>query len=138
VGLLEVFGQTEAMSCYRFWLDEHPEKYRASAPAVNYVGVPNPLLGATVMAEDGTILRGRPGEPGEAVYRSPVVTAGYYRDEAATREAFRYGWFHSGDRCAYDAAGLQVVVHRVKDIVKTGGGGVCRLGGADARGPRPT
>jgi acyl-CoA synthetase (AMP-forming)/AMP-acid ligase II len=127
LGLLEVFGQTEAMSCYRFWLDEHPEKYRAGAPAVNYVGVPNPLLGATVMAEDGTILRDRPGEPGEAVYRSPVVTAGYYRDVAATREAFRHGWFHSGDSCAYDEDGLQIMVDRFKDIVKTGGENVSSL-----------
>ncbi|HEY1974865.1 MAG TPA: AMP-binding protein [Pseudonocardia sp.] len=127
LGLLEVFGQTEAMSCYRFWLDQYPEKYRATAPAVNYVGAPNPLLGATVMAEDGTILRGRPGVPGEAVYRSPVVTAGYYRDQAATREAFRHGWFHSGDSCVYDEDGLQIMVDRFKDIVKTGGENVSSL-----------
>ena len=127
LGLLEVFGQTEAMSCYRFWLDQHPEKYQASAPAVNYVGVPNPLLAATVMTEDGTILRGRPGEAGEAVYRSPVVTAGYFRDEAGTREALRHGWFHSGDSCAYDEDGLQIMVDRFKDIVKTGGENVSSL-----------
>jgi acyl-CoA synthetase (AMP-forming)/AMP-acid ligase II len=127
LGLLEVFGQTEAMSCYRFWIDEHPEKYRASAPATNYVGVPNPLLAATVMTEDGRVLRDRPGEPGEAVYRSPVLAAGYYRDEEATREAFRYGWFHSGDSCEYDHEGLQIMVDRFKDIVKTGGENVSSL-----------
>ncbi len=59
--------------------------------------------------------------PGEAVYRSPAVTAGYYHDEDATREAFRHGWFHSGDSCAYEPDGQQVLVDRYKDIVKSGG-----------------
>jgi acyl-CoA synthetase (AMP-forming)/AMP-acid ligase II len=135
--LVEVFGQTEAMSCYRFFLDQHPEKYRASAPAVNYVGAPNPILAATVFDPDGNCLRDRPGEPGEAVYRSPVVTAGYYRDEAATREAFRHGWFHSGDSCAYDEDGLQVMVDRFKDIVKTGGENVSSLRVESVLGQHP-
>jgi acyl-CoA synthetase (AMP-forming)/AMP-acid ligase II len=73
------------------------------------------------------VLRDRPGEPGEAVYRSPVLAAGYYRDEEATREAFRYGWFHSGDSCEYDHEGLQIMVDRFKDIVKTGGENVSSL-----------
>jgi acyl-CoA synthetase (AMP-forming)/AMP-acid ligase II len=119
LGLLEVFGQTEAMSCYRFWSDEWPEKVETSRGTVNYVGVPNPLLAATVMDADGTVLKD--GTAGEAVYRSPAVTAGYYRDEPGTREAFRHGWFHSGDSCIYDEDGLQVMVDRYKDIVKSGG-----------------
>jgi acyl-CoA synthetase (AMP-forming)/AMP-acid ligase II len=49
------------------------------------------------------------------------VTSGYYRDEPGTREAFRHGWFHSGDSCIYDEDGLQVMVDRYKDIVKSGG-----------------
>ena len=37
------------------------------------------------------------GEEGELVVRSCLVTNGYFRNESATREAFREGWFCSGD-----------------------------------------
>lgn len=123
----EIFGQTEAISCHRFWPDKWPDVYRRTAPEQNYVGVPNPLLASTVMDESGEMLGDRPGVPGEAVYRSPVVTAGYYRDEQATQEAFRHGWFHSGDSCVYDDRGLRVMVDRYKDIVKSGGENVSSL-----------
>ncbi|HTU73019.1 MAG TPA: AMP-binding protein [Trebonia sp.] len=118
---VEIFGQTEAISCHRFWPDKWTETYLATSPEQNYVGVPNPLLAATVMDETGGMLDGKPGVPGEAVYRSPAITAGYYRDEQATAEAFRDGWFHSGDSCVYDEQGLRIMVDRYKDIVKTGG-----------------
>lgn len=121
VQLLEVFGQTEAMSCFRFWPDQHPDKFQQTLKGTNYVGLPNPLLAADVVDAYGTSVRDQPGTPGEAVYRSPVITAGYYKDEEATREAFRDGWFHSGDSCTYDEDGLQIMVDRYKDIVKSGG-----------------
>jgi acyl-CoA synthetase (AMP-forming)/AMP-acid ligase II len=121
LALLEVFGQSEAMSCYRFWLDQHPEKVEASAGLVNHVGVPNPILAADIVDPAGASLRGRPGVPGEAVYRSPVVASGYFRDEVATADAFRHGWFHSGDSCMYEDDGQQIMVDRYKDIIKTGG-----------------
>ncbi len=123
----EIFGQTESISCHRFWPDEWPELYAATAPAQNYVGVPSPILASTVLDPDGGDLAGQPGVAGEAVYRSPAVMAGYYRDEAATRHAFRHGWFHSGDSCAYDDAGLRIMLDRYKDIVKTGGENVSSL-----------
>lgn len=121
---LGIFGQTEAIACHRFWPSKWPEVHRRTAPAVNYVGVPSPLLASDVVDEAGEPVR---GEPGEAVYRSPTVTAGYYRNPDATREAFRGGWFHSGDSTTVDADGLRIMVDRYKDIVKTGGENVASM-----------
>ncbi len=125
--LVGIFGQTEAISCHRFWPDVWPDKYLATAPTVNYVGIPNPLLASTVMDADGRHLLDQPGVPGEAVYRSPAVASGYYQDEAATEEAFRDGWFHSGDSCVVDEDGLRIMVDRYKDIIKSGGENVSSL-----------
>ena len=55
------------------------------------------------------------------MHRSPHATLGYYRDEAKTAEAFREGWFHSGDLGYVDDAGRLYVVDRKKDMIKTGG-----------------
>lgn len=124
---VEILGQTEAISCHRFWPDKWPELFAATAPELNYVGVPNPMVAADVWDVEGNSLRGTPNVPGEVVYRSPVLTAGYYKDEAATAEAFRGGWFHSGDVCVYDDDGLRIMVDRSKDIVKSGGENVSSL-----------
>jgi acyl-CoA synthetase (AMP-forming)/AMP-acid ligase II len=125
--VFEIFGQTESISCHRFWPDKWAELYARTAPQQNYVGVPSPLLASIVMDLDGRDLAAEPGVAGEAVYRSPSMMSGYYRDEAATREAFRYGWFHSGDSCAYDDDGLRIMLDRYKDIIKTGGENVSSL-----------
>lgn len=119
--LFSAFGQTEAISCYRFWLDEHPDKVESSGGVVNHVGVPNPLLAASVMDAAGKSLQGSVGVPGEACYRSPAMMAGYYRDPEATATAFRGGWFHSGDSCEYEPDGSQTMVDRYKDMIKSGG-----------------
>ncbi|KRF13829.1 acyl-CoA synthetase [Nocardioides sp. Soil797] len=58
---------------------------------------------------------------GEIVHRSPHATLGYYREDAKTAEAFRNGWFHSGDLGYVDEDGLLYVVDRKKDMIKTGG-----------------
>ncbi len=125
--MLGIFGQTESIACHRFWPAKWPDTYERTAPALNYVGVPSPLLAGDVVDADGKSLLDQPGVPGEAVYRSPVVTAGYYLDEAATREAFRGGWFHSGDTCTVDNDGLRIMVDRSKDIVKSGGENVSSI-----------
>ncbi|MFP5109458.1 AMP-binding protein [Neobacillus sp. C211] len=122
----EIFGQTEAISCFRFWPDKWPEIHEKTAPAVNYVGVPNPLLASIIMNESGNVIN-EPGIPGEAVYRSPAMMSGYYKDEEATRNAFKDGWFHSGDSCMYDENGLSIMVDRYKDIIKSGGENVSSI-----------
>lgn len=125
--MVGIFGQTEAIACHRFWPVKWPEVYQRTAPAVNYVGVPSPLLASDVVDETGASLRDKPHTPGEVVYRTPTVTAGYYLNEEATRAAFRDGWFHSGDSAVVDADGLRIMVDRFKDIVKSGGENVSSL-----------
>jgi fatty-acyl-CoA synthase len=61
------------------------------------------------------------GEVGEIVHRSPHAALGYYNDEEKTAEAFRGGWFHSGDLGVLTAEGYLSVVDRKKDMIKTGG-----------------
>jgi fatty-acyl-CoA synthase len=46
---------------------------------------------------------------------------GYWNDPEKTAEAFRNGWFHSGDLGIIDEEGYLYVVDRKKDMIKTGG-----------------
>jgi len=62
-----------------------------------------------------------PGTEGEIVHRSPHAMLGYWNDPEKTAEAFRNGWFHSGDLGVIDDEGYLYVVDRKKDMIKTGG-----------------
>ena len=62
-----------------------------------------------------------PGEVGEIVLRGPNIMKGYYRNEAATREAFRSGWFHTGDLGYRDEDSFFYVVDRKSDMIIRGG-----------------
>jgi fatty-acyl-CoA synthase len=61
------------------------------------------------------------GEVGEIVYRGPLVMSGYWNKPKETAEAFRGGWFHSGDLVRQDADGYYYVVDRKKDMIISGG-----------------
>jgi fatty-acyl-CoA synthase len=62
-----------------------------------------------------------PGTVGEIVHRGPHIMLGYWNDPDRTAEAFRGGWFHSGDLGVVDDEGYLRVVDRKKDMIKTGG-----------------
>lgn len=62
-----------------------------------------------------------PNQIGEIVLRGPNIMKGYYRDEEATRRAFRSGWFHTGDLGYYDEDGFFYVVDRKSDMIIRGG-----------------
>ncbi len=61
------------------------------------------------------------GTAGEVVYRSPQLCLGYWGNAQASAEAFRDGWFHSGDMVVRDTEGFITVVDRIKDVINTGG-----------------
>lgn len=62
------------------------------------------------------------GNVGEIlVKRGRGMMQGYYKDPGATEQAFRGGWFHSGDLAYKDADGDYHFVGRKKDIIRRGG-----------------
>ena len=61
------------------------------------------------------------GELGEIVIRGHNIMKGYYKKPEATAEAFRNGWFHSGDIGRKDEDGYVYIVDRVKDMIIRGG-----------------
>lgn len=61
------------------------------------------------------------GELGEIVLRGENILKGYYKNDAATAEAFRNGWFHTGDVGYRDSDGYYYIVDRKSDMIIRGG-----------------
>lgn len=61
------------------------------------------------------------GEVGEVVLQGPTVVSGYWNKPEATQEAFRNGWFHTGDLGYMDEDGYFFLVDRKKDMYISGG-----------------
>jgi long-chain acyl-CoA synthetase len=61
------------------------------------------------------------GEIGEIVIRGPNVMKGYWNNPAATAEAIRDGWFHTGDLGRVDGDGFFFLVDRRRDVIIRGG-----------------
>jgi acyl-CoA synthetase (AMP-forming)/AMP-acid ligase II len=61
------------------------------------------------------------GEPGELLLRSPTLFSGYWGMPEATAEAFRDGWYCTGDVFVRQPTGRLAYVDRRKYLIKTGG-----------------
>jgi long-chain acyl-CoA synthetase len=81
---------------------------------------------AIMIGTVGTALPGlqvKIGDDGEILVRGGNVTAGYFRDDAATRDLFDVtGWMCSGDLGEIDDRGYLRVTERKKDLIVTSGG----------------
>jgi fatty-acyl-CoA synthase len=58
---------------------------------------------------------------GEVMFRGNIVMKGYLKNPKATAEAFRGGWFHSGDLGVLHPDGYIQLKDRSKDIIISGG-----------------
>ncbi len=84
------------------------------------VGWPNFYLRARLLRDDGS--EAAVDEVGELALAGPMVTLGYFRNPAATADAFRGGeWFHTGDLARRDGEGYFYIVDRKKDMFISGG-----------------
>jgi fatty-acyl-CoA synthase/long-chain acyl-CoA synthetase len=90
--------------------------------AIRKIGsVGTPMANVEVRVVDDEMNDVAPGDVGEIVYRGPLVMSGYWNKPEDTAEAFRGGWFHSGDLVREDPDGYYYVVDRKKDMIISGG-----------------
>lgn len=113
VRLWNFYGQTELSPLVTILGPEEQLEHAGSAGRA--------ALNAETIVVDDTDRPVPAGEIGEIVHRSPHVCRGYFNQQEKTAEAFRGGWFHSGDLGVIDADGYLTVVDRKKDMIKTGG-----------------
>lgn len=118
-GFYLLFGQTEMSPTSTIFRPEHQLSHPGAA------GTPVVNVQVGIMDESGRLL-GR-GETGEIVYRGPQVMTEYLGNPQATEEAFRFGWFHSGDVGLLGEDGILWFTDRRKDVIKTGGENVASI-----------
>ena len=64
---------------------------------------------------------------GEIMFRGNITMKGYLKNPKATEEAFRGGWFHSGDLAVMQPDGYVKIKDRSKDIIISGGENISSL-----------
>ncbi len=67
-------------------------------------------------------LEARTADDGELLIRGPQVMAGYWQDEAATREVLRDGWLHTGDLGTVDPNRFLFLHGRKKEFIALASG----------------
>ena len=117
-GLTEIYGPAVVNDWHGEWdaLDSSARAAKKARQGVRYHAL-----------EDLAVLDPETMEPvpagtlGEVMFRGNVVMKGYLKNEAATRQAFTGGWFHSGDLGVMDEDGYVQLKDRSKDIIISGG-----------------
>jgi fatty-acyl-CoA synthase len=119
-GLTETYGPMTVCAWKTAW-DQLDPAQRALMKARQ--GVPYMIAGTDLRVTDEQ-MRDIPADGqtmGEVLMRGNNVMIGYYNNPEATAEAFRGGWFHSGDLAVVHPDGYIELRDRAKDIVISGG-----------------
>ncbi len=125
-GLTETYGPATVCAWQEAWdaLDMQERAARMARQGVHYHTMHAMMVAdAQTMAEtprDGETL-------GELMLRGNTVMRGYLKNPKATEEAFRGGWFHTGDLAVRHPDGYVEVKDRAKDIIISGGENVSSL-----------
>ncbi len=114
VVLLEGYGLSESASTTTFNINAEQRK-------VLSIGKPIWGVEVRVVDEDDKPLPSGPDHVGEIVIRGHNIMKGYYKNPEATAEAFKNGWFHTGDLAYKDEDGFFFIVDRKKDLIIRGG-----------------
>jgi len=118
-GLTETYGHvTECLWKPDDW-DTLDDGARAAIKA--RTGVAMPMMEDITAMHDGQQIVKDAAVQGEIVIRGNSVMKGYLKNPAATDDAFKGGYFHSGDIAIQHADGYLQITDRAKDIIISGG-----------------
>ena len=113
VKLIQVYGLSETGFLTGLQDQEHTEDKLMSC------GRPCPGVDIQVTKTSGK--QADQGQAGELIARGANVMRGYWNNPEETAEAFRDGFFRTGDIGHQDAAGYFYILDRLKDMIVTGG-----------------
>ena len=122
---INAFGQTETASTITMLppddhiLEGSPEEIEKKLKRLTSIGIPLEDVEVQIVDEDGGPVP--QGEIGEIVARGSRMMAGYWQQEAATRDAIRSGWIYTGDLGYQDQDDYIYLSGRAKDFIKRGG-----------------
>ncbi|MEO1889203.1 MAG: acyl-CoA synthetase [Cycloclasticus sp.] len=125
-GLTETYGPCTVCAWHDEW-DALPDDERATLRARQ--GVRSAML-EDLMVADPETLEPMPKDGvsmGEVFMRGNNVMKGYLKNPATTEEAFKGGWFHSGDLAVWHEDGYIDIKDRSKDIIISGGENISTL-----------
>lgn len=102
INMLNGYGLTETSPV----LSAENDKYKKAG------SVAFPMPGMEIMIDS-------PDEKGvgEICAKGPCLMLGYYKNEEATKEAIKDGWFHTGDLGYYDKDGYLFISGRKKNVI---------------------
>jgi len=125
-GLTETYGPAALCAPQQDWgaLDIVARAQRHGRQGVAYLA----QEAMTVMHPETMVPVPRDGETlGEIMFRGNLTMKGYLKNPRATEEAFRGGWFHSGDLAVVEPDGYVKIKDRSKDIIISGGENISSL-----------
>jgi long-chain acyl-CoA synthetase len=114
--ILQGYGMTESsavLTCLG------PDEHRTGGVRLRSAG--RALSGVVLSIQDADGNEVPQGETGEVCARAGNFMREYWKKPDATADAFRGGWYHSGDAGYVDKDGYLFLVDRVKDMIVTGG-----------------
>ena len=119
-GLTETYGPSVVSAWQEEWNELSPtdQALKKGRQGVNYPGLEG------LMVADSETLKEVPSDGqtlGEVFMKGNLVMKGYFKNPEATQEAFRGGWFHSGDLGVRHPDGYIELKDRAKDIIISGG-----------------
>ena len=125
-GLTETYGPASVCSKHPEWeqLNISERVERNGRQGVRY----SMQEGMTVM--DAETMQPVPWDGqtmGEIMFRGNITMKGYLKNPQASSEAFKGGWFHSGDLAVMQPDGYVKIKDRSKDIIISGGENISSL-----------
>jgi long-chain acyl-CoA synthetase len=113
VKLIQVYGLSETGFLTGLQDQEHTED--------KLISCGRPCPGVDLQVRDTSGKQVEPGLSGELIARGANVMRGYWNNPEETAEAFRDGFFRTGDIGHQDTAGYFYILDRLKDMIVTGG-----------------
>ncbi|MEM1376947.1 MAG: AMP-binding protein [Pseudomonadota bacterium] len=119
--LVQYFGMGEVTGAIT-WLPADEHFADDDQMRVGTCGFARTGMEVAILSDDGTALRAK--QTGDIAVRGPAVCSGYLNNEKANAEAFRDGWFVTGDVGHLDEGGYLYITGRRSDMYISGGSNI--------------